>query len=389
MSGAVPDPADSAAEAASLEGLYRQARALLDAGRDEAAAAIYRDILAQAPGEARAENNLGTVLEAQGRRDEAMACYGRAVALDPGAAPIYYNIGHLQQCCGRAEAAVAAYRMAIELRPDYPAAYFNLSHALLDLGRAVEAAAVVDDWLAVSPGAERALHLRAALGGSGVPARASDGFIREVFDRMAADFDAALAALDYRAPQLLAEAVAERLGAAAGLEVLDAGCGTGLAGALLRPYAGRLVGVDLSAAMLAQAAGRGLYDELVTAELGAYLGAAEAAFDLIACADTLVYFGALEPPLGAAARALRPGGWLVFTVEELSAEGVAAGYRLAATGRFSHAAGYLAEAVAAAGLADATISPAVLRREAGAPVPGFVVAARRPAADAAQRGSRT
>ena len=43
------------------------------------------------------------------------------------------------------------------------------------------------------------------------------------------------------------------------------------------------------------------------------------AFDVIVSADTLVYFGALEEVVAAAAKALRPGGVLVFTVEELCA----------------------------------------------------------------------
>ena len=54
--------------------------------------------------------------------------------------------------------------------------------------------------------------------------------------------------------------------------MLDAGCGTGLCGPLIAPYARRLVGVDLSERMLAQARARDVYDELVKGELTAYLG---------------------------------------------------------------------------------------------------------------------
>ena len=44
------------------------------------------------------------------------------------------------------------------------------------------------------------------------------------------------------------------LDASRSLDVLDAGCGTGLCGPLVAPYARRLVGVDLSEAMLARPA---------------------------------------------------------------------------------------------------------------------------------------
>ena len=44
-----------------------------------------------------------------------------------------------------------------------------------------------------------------------------------------------------------------RLSPAKALDILDAGCGTGLCGPLLAPYARRLVGVDLSDGMLKHA----------------------------------------------------------------------------------------------------------------------------------------
>ena len=121
-----------------------------------------------------------------------------------------------------------------------------------------------------------------------------------------------------------------------GLDVLDAGCGTGLCGPLIARYARRLVGVDLSAPMLAQARARNVYDELVKCELTAYLGDSTGAFDVIVSADTLVYFGLLEDVIAASANALRPGGRLIFTVEELIGAGSDAGYSISLTGRYRH-----------------------------------------------------
>ena len=68
--------------------------------------------------------------------------------------------------------------------------------------------------------------------------------------------------------------------------------------------------------MLAQAQAKNVYDELVKCELTAYLRDSPGAFDAIVSADTLVYFGPLQDVVAASAGALRPGGRLIFTVEE-------------------------------------------------------------------------
>ena len=78
------------------------------------------------------------------------------------------------------------------------------------------------------------------------------------------------------------------------LDVLDAGCGTGLCGPLVAPYARRLVGVDLSEGMLVHAKEKNVYHALMKAELTDYLHDNSEAFDLIVSADTLVYFGDLR-----------------------------------------------------------------------------------------------
>jgi predicted TPR repeat methyltransferase len=228
-----------------------------------------------------------------------------------------------------------------------------------------------------------ARHLLAACSGQQTPKRASDSYIERTFDDFAASFDAKLEQLHYRAPELVASVLAQvRPEARRHDDVADLGCGTGLCGALVAPWARRLVGVDLSENMLARAREKGVYDELVRSELTTYLRENAAAFDIVVSADTLVYFGPLETVLGAAARALRPGGALVFTLEE--AEG-SAPHRLNFHGRYSHTPAYVASALAQAGL-EPTIVPAQLRLEAGRPVGGMVVAGTKPLRDAARPG---
>ena len=106
----------------------------------------------------------------------------------------------------------------------------------------------------------------------------------------------------------------------------------------------------------------------------AYLRDSIGEFDVIVSADTLVYFGQLEEVVAAAGNALRAGGRLVFTVEELRGAGRDTEYSISPNGRYRHARAYVERVLADASLRPEVV-PAELRLEAGEPVPGLVVRA--------------
>ena len=89
-----------------------------------------------------------------------------------------------------------------------------------------------------------------------------------------------------------------------------------------------------------------------------------------------MYFGGLEAVIRAAAGALRPGGVLVFTLEHAADAGPDVESHLQYHGRYRHARTYVERALAQAGFEPA-IAQAELRMEAGSPVAGLVVRARR------------
>ena len=78
-----------------------------------------------------------------------------------------------------------------------------------------------------------------------------------------------------------------------------------------------------------------VYELLHQAELVYYLDTQPAAFDAVISADTLCYFGPLEAAFAAIKRCLRSGGWLVFTVEALTAEN-GEEHQLQLNGRYAH-----------------------------------------------------
>jgi predicted TPR repeat methyltransferase len=346
-------------------------------GKYSEAEACYRRAIALQPAHDPACNNLGVILMAQKKVAEALDAYRRAVALAPESADYRYNMGNALRKSGEIEEAVGAYRKAVDLNPDHTGARQGLARTLLQADRRDEAAEVFEEWLRKEPGNPVILYLQAACLGKGAPDRAPDAYIQQVFDDLADSFDAHLVNnLDYRAPGLVAEALAAVLPPPnANLDILDAGCGTGLCGPFLRPYARRLLGVDLSAKMLAKAAGRRIYDDLVKYELAEYFSRQCEAYDVIASADTLCYFGDLAPVLKTAARALKPGGLMVFTLEDAGDD--TTGHKLNQHGRYSHSGSYVGSTVAIADLAIESITSVVLRNEGKQPVAGHLVVAKK------------
>ena len=356
----------------NLGNVYRET------GRFRDARTCYEQALSLDSDHCGALNNLGLLLRLGGDTEAAVATLERANALDPDNPDVLVNLGNAYRTAKRFHDAVSAYRRSIARRPYQYEAYKYLAYTLYFLGDRNEAIHLLRQWLAEAPDNPTARHLWSAYSGLDIPDRASDAYVRETFGNFAGSFDEVLAGLGYQAPQLVMSMVADMLGKpSSALTVLDAGCGTGLIAPMLRPYAARLIGVDLSPEMLERARARGLYDALVEAELTAYIGAHQDTFDLIVAADTICYLGRLDGVWTAVAQALRPGGCFVFTLERLNEDNDGRGFRLNVHGRYSHHPDAVRDALEWAGLAVASMDVRPLRRELGKDVEGLLVAARR------------
>jgi predicted TPR repeat methyltransferase len=360
----VPDQADWY----SNLGVVLQSHARLERAIDS-----YRRAIAIDPSHANAHNNLGVLLRATGQPVEAEAAYRTAIRLSPEHIDAYTNLGILLNGLKRTEEAAACYCRVITLRPKHREARKLLALAHCTLGEVGKAAKILEEWLEEEPENPIAQHMLASCTGRDVPDRASNAFIEATFDSFASSFESKLERLSYRAPALIG-AMLEDFGVERShhLDVLDAGCGTGLCGAIVAPFARRLVGVDLSEGMLAHAKDKNVYHALTKAELTEYLRDHSETFDLIVSADTLVYFGDLTGVIAALAGALRPNGLVVFTLEHAVADSI--DYRLELHGRYSHARAYVERLLTLSGL-QSKIIQAELRTEAGAAVPGLAIRA--------------
>ncbi|MBB5191609.1 putative TPR repeat methyltransferase [Silvimonas terrae] len=322
-------------------------------------------------------NNYGAMLQAIGRDNDAGPAFERAVALAPHQIDALDNYGNWLMRHGHEQEGAGYVCRAYVLKPaeGQPPAMRGI--AFYRLGRIHDAAQVYRDWLAREPGNPTAAHLLAACSGENVPSRCADDYVQSTFDDYAATFDARLEQLGYAIPQALDDTLAQLAAPRRQWHVLDAGCGTGWCGPFLRGYASALTGVDLSGKMLEQARHRAVYDQLIQAELTAWLDQTPERFDLVCAADLMIYFGDLLPLFAAMHRAMSPGSLLLFSAENTHGPMQEHDFQLLPSGRYGHGHQYLTETLAQSGFVLKQIKQQVVRQEFGRPVPGWVVVATR------------
>ena len=199
-----------------------------------------------------------------------------------------------------------------------------------------------------------------------------------MFDNFSSSFDKTLTGLGY-SPAALAQALEIDASQGPVLDILDAGCGTGMCGTLLKPVARSLVGVDVSQRMLDKARALSIYDRLEAGDAADFMARSAEAFDLIVMADVLAYVGDLTQMLETAYRALRRSGRMAVSTENLDREGQVDGYRLWPSGRYKHSKRYLEAVFRDAGFVIGNMSESDLRREGGQMIEAWIVVAEKPA----------
>ena len=333
---------------------------------------IYKRILEIDSNCAEAHNNIGTVFRETVDLLKSRAAFEEALRISPGFSEAHYNLASIDQDQKKYESALAHYSAMIQHQPKDGRGYFGASQVLDLLGQYDNLAALMRAWEESGSDLQLDSHLRAAFTGQ-TTERATDSYVLEQFSGKAARaFDKHLKTLRYQGPKVVFGALQPWLDSQKkALNILDAGCGTGLCGAALKPYAKRMIGVDLSADMLIEAQAKGIYDELIESELTAFLESNTEKFDVIVCADTFIYFGSLSKVLKLMSNALAPAGCFTFTVERLDCG--SRPYALMPSGRYAHTGHYLADVTAQNNLQIISLQDFVIRHERSLPIHGFVV----------------
>ncbi len=322
--------------------------------------------------------NLAIVLNAQGKPEDAATSLNRALSLNPDYAEAHNNLGNILKARGRDEEAIACFQRALGLKPGLAVTHYNLGSLFFEQGKNELAMKHFHSCLEIDPDDAHGVRLLLAhMGFAATPKRASQAHLENLYGRRSRFWDREK---KYRGHELVARQV-RKLAAPSKSEILDAGCGTGLVGELLRDLASRLDGVDLSEPMLKSSARKNIYDNLYKDDLVSFMTGKAGHYDIVASAATIIHTGDLTQVFQAAALALRDTGLFVFTL--FSNDGdedfrVAGNPDLAKGGCYVHRSGYLVRLALAHGFTVEALDREIHEHDQhDVPVAGLVVGLRR------------
>ena len=380
-------------------------------GKPEAALSVLDKVLAREPENLDAWSHRGAALAALKRHDEALACYDRVLAADPSRIKVEFHRGITLGLLERDDEAIAALDRVLAREPAHAEAWLRRGQSLLRQVKHDDALESIGKALSLEPGFAEAWTVRGtvlaelkrtdeaasafeqaiASGGdeklngfflAGMktgarPVEAPRHYVESMFDDYAERFDEHLVeVLHYQAHRILVDSL--RAASPRRFErALDLGCGTGLCGALLQPIAGRIDGVDLSSNMLEKAKDRGIYDDLVRADIGDFLHDTPKRYDLVVAGDVFIYVSELSRIFAGVARVTDPGGVFCFSCELIDEAEGDAEVVLRDTLRFAQSERYVRRLADEHGFAVERIERRPVREDRHQPIPGLYVFLRR------------
>lgn len=341
----------------SVPALVNLANLETAAGEYETAEKHYKRALELSPQNLDAHINYADMLYRQKRLPEALEEYRTAVVIDPGIPEISNNLGVILKDIGEYEEALGLFFNAFNQRPETGEFSVNIAETLTLLhGQKPETAVkIAQNWHRQAPDNAFAVHICAALQGK-LENENNQIYVEKLFDNFADNYELVLQKLDYGVVRSLRNFTGPVEGT-----LVDLGCGTGLAGLAYQAAGTRLVGVDISEKMLAQARKKGIYKELIKADIVSWLLQKPQA-DAFVAADVFNYIGRLESVIDAAAPVK-----LAFSTEDDHSVDTC---RLTPSGRFAHNPEYVEKLLQKAGYHRIERQSSVLRTENGQPVKG-------------------
>ena len=351
--------------------LVNLAASRIDLGRPEDALAATEQVIAIEPDNPDAWFHRGTAFGLLDQNEDALASFRKLLAIEDRIAEPWLRHGQVLQSLKRPEQALASFDRALAIDPTLAQAWTNRGGILQEMNRLDDAAAAFRQALRHGGDPELNGYYLASVGGGEVPSIAPQSYVRTLFDDYADQFDEHLVkVLHYRAHAALAGHLAE-IAPRRFRSALDLGCGTGLCAPLVKPMAGKLVGVDLAGQMLERARALGLYDLLVNEDVVQYLGKTGERYDLVLAADVFIYIGDLAAVFAGARRVLESGGVFCFSAEAAARD--SSGFDLLPSLRYAHSEDYLRKLADANGFEVSQVLREPLREDQREQIEGLLV----------------
>ena len=307
--------------------------------------------------------NLALSQKKTGDSQAAIATYCRLLEAMPDYIDCWYNLAGCYRDTYADEQAISSYQRVLALDSEYLSALNNLAYLYHRGGDIQQAEVCYRAVLTSRPEDDSAHYMLASLLGTPID-HAPDSYVRQFFDAYADGFEKSLVnRLGYDNPRQLYECyksctklkgVKDEYG-----HGLDLGCGTGLSGIAFKNIVNVLDGVDLSANMLLQAAGKNCYNGLYQDSISHYLQTTTETYDFVIATDVFIYVGELGDIFTTLHAVVRPGALFCFSTETLDTTG----YQLQKTGRFAYSRDYIRSIAAATGWIVLTVKKTGLRKE--------------------------
>jgi predicted TPR repeat methyltransferase len=284
-----------------------------------------------------ARNNLAATFMHHNRFENARTHYISLLETYPANLEYLYNAGVAEMTLGHLDTARTHFNNVLNQDPNHHASLTNLASIASRLDQSHDAMVYLKRAHAANPHDTSSRFMLDALTQETVQREASPEYTKNLFDNYALYYEQHMVeTLAYHVPKHIAR-VLHRLVPQPVARALDLGCGTGLSGVVLRDLSAHLTGVDLSPNMLNVAREKTIYDELIEADINAYLNQTSTHYNLITAADVLPYLGCLDSLFASITASLEPHGLFLLT-HEISTD---TDWTLQTTARFAHHPTYL------------------------------------------------
>jgi predicted TPR repeat methyltransferase len=308
-----------------------------------------------------------TYLQLQ-EQDNALKNYLRQIQRAPSQES-YYNAGVLFSYKDHYKEALEYLTLALKLDENHLPTRLNIAAIHLKNGKLNDAIKQYEEILLLDPDNIEVNHTLAALRQEGIPDKAPAEFLKLLFDQYAGHYEQHLSKyLEYQVPQKIYHSVIDEANAEnPQWRILDLGCGTGLCGDFFTDDAKTLVGIDISAEMIAIAKSKDCYTSLIVGDIEEELPNHKN-MDIVLAADVFTYIGKLDTIFARIVETLNPGGLFAFSVEQTQDKD----FTLQRNIRYAHNKQYIEQLAKQNNLLVLQCYSSVLRKQQSCPVEGLL-----------------